>query len=206
MLLSSAYLPPASYFTLLARDMTLSPDRVIPSYARIEACESYLKQSYRNRTYILAGDGIAMLQVPVVHNGASIMKDVLIDYSTDWVTRTERALDAAYFHSAFFEYYREELYGLLESGEARLLEYNTALTKWCAAKCHISTELSHTEEFTPPGSIADDYRYSLHPKRPCPIPEKEHYQVFAERMGGFTPRLSILDLLFNEGPDALSYL
>ena len=49
--------------------MTLSPDRVLPSVVRLEACENYQKQSYRNRCYILAGDGVQMLQVPVAHGG-----------------------------------------------------------------------------------------------------------------------------------------
>ena len=66
MLLSTAYFPPLSWLALAARDFTLSPDRVLPSVVQLEACENYQKQSYRNRCYILAGDGVQMLQVPVV--------------------------------------------------------------------------------------------------------------------------------------------
>ena len=79
MLLSSAYFPPVAWLALAARDMTLSPDRVLPSHVLLEASENYQKQSYRNRCYILAGDGPQMLQVPVVHSGSMRISDILVD-------------------------------------------------------------------------------------------------------------------------------
>ena len=187
--------------------MTLSPDRVLPSHVLMEACENYQKQSCRNRCYILAGDGPQMLQIPILHSGAIPIREVRIDYSTPWVVRTERALATAYDTSAFFEYYRDELFSLLESREPLLWDFNMRLTEWCAAKTGIRTVLSPTTSFTVPGTTADDYRYSIHPKLPMPdIPVKPWYQVFRDRLHGFTPHLSILDLLFNEGPASLSYL
>ena len=101
MLLSTAYFPPVVWFALLARDMTLSPDRVSPSTVFLEACENYQKQSYRNRCYILAGDGVQMLQVPVVHAESMRITEVRVDYSTPWLVRTKRSLDAAYYTSAY---------------------------------------------------------------------------------------------------------
>lgn len=207
MLLSTAYFPPAEYFALLARDMTLSPDRVLPSVVHLEACENYQKQSYRNRCYILASDGPQMLQVPVVHVADMSIRNVLVDYSTPWVVRTERALSTAYETSAFFEYYSPELFALLESGEPRLWDLNLKLLKWCAAKAGINCEILPTTEFAAPGSVKDDFRFSIHPKQPLPaIPVRPWYQVFRQKAGGFTPGLSILDLLFNEGPDSLSFI
>ena len=79
MLLTTAYFPPVAWFALLARDMTLSPDRVSPSTVCLEACESYQKQSYRNRAYILAGDGIQTLQVPVVHVASMRIDEVRVE-------------------------------------------------------------------------------------------------------------------------------
>lgn len=207
MLLSTAYFPPAEYFALMARDMTLSPDRVLPSRVLVEACENYQKQSYRNRCYILASDGPQMLQVPVVHGDSMAIRDIRIDYSTPWVVRTERALSTAYETSAFFEYYAPELFPLLESGEEKLWDFNLSLIKWCAAKAGVHCLLEPTSMFSKPESTGDDYRYSIHPKLPIPaIPLKPWYQVFKQKAGGFTPGLSILDLLFNEGPDSISYL
>ena len=207
MLLSTAYFPPAEYFALMARDMTLSPERVIPSSVMLEACENYQKQSYRNRCYILASDGPQMLQVPVVHGADMSIRSVLIDYSTPWVVRTERALSTAYETSAFFEYYAPELFALLESGEPHLWDFNLSLIRWCAAKAGVHCEIRPTLDFSAPGTVEDDFRYSVHPKLPMPaIPLKPWYQVFKEKAGGFTPGLSILDLLFNEGPDSISFI
>ena len=207
MLLSTAYFPPVEYFALMARDMALSPDRVLPSVAMVEACENYQKQSYRNRCYILASDGPQMLQVPVVHGDDLAIRSIRIDYSTPWVVRTERALSTAYETSAFFEYYAPELFALLESGEPLLWDFNIKLTEWCAAKAGVHCNLQPTTDFAAPGSVVDDYRFSIHPKRPMPeISLKPWYQVFKEKAGGFTPGLSILDLLFNEGPDSISFI
>ena len=211
MLLSTAYFPPLAWFALAAKDMTLSPDRVLPSHVLLEACENYQKQSYRNRCYILAGDGVQMLQVPVVHSASSAIRDIRVDYSTPWVLRTERALDAAYQTSAYYDYYRDELFALLEAQPATLWELNLSTIRFLFNNTRIACELQPTQEFVAPGSMADDFRFSIHPKKPDAVLDslglmRPYYQVFRDRMGGFTPGLSCLDLLFNEGPDSLLWL
>ena len=206
MLLSTAYCPPVAWCALAARDFTLSPDRVLPSRVQLEACENYRKQSYRNRCHVLSADGPQMLQVPVVHGTDMRITAVRVDYSTPWVLRTQRALDTAYETAAFYEYYRDGLFALLERQPEKLWELNLSIARWCLERCGIACELEATTTFAAPDSTADDYRYNLHPKMPCPISERPYYQVFRDRIGGFTPGLSILDLLFNEGPDSLSYL
>ena len=211
MLLSTAYFPPVAWLALAAREMTLSPDRVLPSHVRLEACENYQKQSYRNRCCILAGDGVQMLQVPVVHGDSRIITQVKVDYSTPWIVRTERALDTAYETSAYYYYYRDALFSLLEAQPATLWEFNLSTIRFLLEKTGIACELSPTPAFAAPDSEADDYRFSLHPKQEDTILadlqlDKPYYQVFRDRMGGFTPRLSALDLLFNEGPDSIGWL
>lgn len=214
MLLSSAYFPPLSWLALAARDFTLSPDRVLPSVVQLEACENYQKQSYRNRCYILAGDGVQMLQVPVQHSKGEVplnIQNVLVDYSTPWVVRTERALDTAYETAAYYEYYRDDVFAVLDARPETLWELNLATIGLLLEKTGISCTLSPTTTFAAPGSEPDDYRFSIHPKQPDPILEslgleRPYYQVFQDRLGGFTPRLSALDLLFNEGPDSLLWL
>lgn len=211
MLLSTAYFPPVSYLALLAREMTLSPDRVLPSQVSLEACENYQKQSYRNRCYILAGDGVQMLQVPVVHGDSWLITDVRVDYSTLWVVRTQRALDTAYETAAYYEYYRDELFALLDAQPETLWELNLRALRFLMEKTGVACTLEPTKAFIAPDTQADDYRYSLHPKRPDTVLEelgldKPYYQVFQDRMGGFTQKLSCLDLLFNEGPDSINWL
>ena len=211
MLLSSAYFPPLSWIALTARDMTLSPDRVLPSHVQVEACENYQKQSYRNRCYILSADGPLMLQVPVVHGASWAMADVRVDYSTPWVVRTQRALDTAYETAAYYEYYRDEVFALLDARPETLWELNLSTARFLLDKMGVTAELAPSACFAIPGSVADDYRYEVHPKRDDTVLrdlglEKPYYQVFRERMGGFTPRLSGLDLLFNEGPDSIGWI
>ncbi len=211
MLLSTAYFPPVAWLALAAREMTLSPDRVLPSTVQLEACENYQKQSYRNRCYILAGDGVQMLQVPVVHGADMAITRVQVDYSTPWVVRTQRALDTAYETSAYYYYYRDELFSLLEAKPQTLWELNLSTIRFLLEKTGIACELSPTAAFIGPDSEADDYRFSLHPKKEDSVLaqlglDKPYYQVFRDRMGGFTPKLSCLDLLFNEGPDSILWL
>ena len=235
MLLSSAYFPPLSWLALAARDFTLSPDRVLPSVVQLEACENYQKQSYRNRCYILAGDGVQMLQVPVKHGKGEVLlsstslrdpvranvqergtsplniQNVLVDYSTPWVVRTQRALDTAYETAAYYEYYRDDVFAVLDARPETLWELNLSTIRLLLEKTGIACMLSPTSAFAAPGSEPDDYRFSIHPKQPDPILEslgleRPYYQVFQERLGGFTPRLSALDLLFNEGPDSILWL
>lgn len=191
--------------------MTLSADRVLPSAVQLEACENYQKQSYRNRCYILAGDGPQMLQVPVVHEADMAITQVKVDYSTPWILRTERALDTAYETAAYYEYYRDSLFPLLEAQPEKLWDLNLSLIRWCMEKTGIACTLTPTEDFAAPDTVADDYRFSIHPKRPDTVLshlglDKPYYQVFRDRMGGFTPKLSCLDLLFNEGPDSILWL
>ena len=201
MILSTAYFPPIQWFALAACN----------KQASIEACERYQKQSYRNRCYILAGDGPEMLQVPVVHGASRDIRDVEVDYSTPWVVRSQRALDTAYESSAFFEYYRDSLYGIMDSRPERLWDLNLQLIRWSLDRLHLECALTPTASFAAPGSVQEDYRNAIHPKHPDTILrdlglERPYYQVFRDRMGGFTPGLSILDLLFNEGPDAIDFL
>ena len=191
--------------------MTLSPDRVLPSQVSLEACENYQKQSYRNRCYILAGDGVQMLQVPVVHGDSWLITDVRVDYSTPWVVRTQRVLDTAYETAAYYEYYRDDLFALLDAQPETLWELNLKALHFLMEKTGVACTLEPTKAFVAPDTQADDYRYSLHPKRPDTVLEElgldqPYYQVFQDRMGGFTQKLSCLDLLFNEGPDSIDWL
>ena len=191
--------------------MTLSPDRVLPSHVLLEACENYQKQSYRNRCYILAADGVQMLQVPVVHGDSWGITDVQVDYSTPWVVRTQRALDTAYETAAYYEYYRDDVFALLDARPSTLWELNLSTIRFLLNNIGIACELEPTRDFAAPDSVADDFRYAIHPKRPDDVLatlglERPYYQVFRDRMGGFTPRLSALDLLFNEGPDSIVWL
>lgn len=208
MLLSVAYFPPVEYFALLAKY----------SVVYMEACENYQKQSWRNRCRILTANGPESLNVPVVHENGTFelpIRQIRVDYSTPWVLRTERTIESAYSSSPFFIYYKDEIFGILDSHPVTLWELDMALIRFFCAKIGIAPEIRETKTFVPSGELLPspeelDYRSKLHPKRANSVMaelglEREYWQVFKEKFG-FVPGLSIMDLLFNEGPEAICWL
>ena len=218
-LLETAFFPPISYFAAIAEEFTLSPGRVnsfAPAEVWIEACENYQKQSYRNRCRIYAAGGPENLSVPVVHENGTYslpIREIRIDWSTPWLTRMKRAIVSAYETSAYFDHYKDGLFELLDRQPERLFDLNMSLLRYFLKKTGVAAEIRLTEEFTKPGSgtfPGRDYRGVIHPKRPDSIlhrlnADRPYWQVFSMKHG-FIPDLSIMDLLFNEGPDSILIL
>mgnify|MGYP000864642152 FL=1 len=220
MLLSTAFFPPVEYFALLAKDFILSSDRMIPSQVYLEACEHYQKQSWRNRCRILSAGGPLDLHVPVVHEPGLFrlpIPEIKVDYSTPWVLKLERAIFSAYDASAWFAFYRDDLFRILDSRPETLFDLNLQILRFFLSKTGIAVDLRLTRSYSPvvpdgapAGEYGADFRERIHPKRPNRILEelgleKPYFQVFASKYG-FTKGLSIMDLVFNEGPDAILYL
>ena len=229
-LLSTACFPPVSYFAAIAEEMSGLIDRndgggsceLSPSVVYIEACENYQKQSYRNRCRFYAADGVQALSFPVIHEGGTYkhpVGEIRIDYSTPWLQQHKRAIVSAYRTSAYFEYYQDELFEILDSMPERLIDLNMALLRFFIEKIGLKVDLRLTTEYSQNGLVGDgegghvqcdDLREVIHPKRPNSILgdlqlEKPYFQVFAPKHG-FKSDLSIMDLLFNEGPDSVLYL
>ena len=223
-------MPPVSYFAAMAEEMEGLRNRrdgdgsleLSPSVVYIEACENYQKQSYRNRCRFYAADGVQALSYPIIHEGGTHklpISEIRIDWSTPWLQQHERAIVSAYRTSAYFEYYQDELFEILESRPERLFDLNMALTRFFIEKTGLAVDLRTSEEFSksgiqtlPDGTTIEctDLREAIHPKRPNTIlqnlnKEKPYFQVFS-RKHGFQSDLSIMDLLFNEGPDSICYL
>lgn len=215
-LLTTAYFPPIEYLAAIANECRFNPGmtEVEPAVVYIEACEHYVKQSWRNRCRFYAADGAQTLNFPVRHEDfGKPISQMRIDWKTDWLTRHERAIISAYRTSPYFEYYQDELFAILDSRPELMLDFNTQILKFFLRKTGIPADIRFTSEWeavTIEGHKVTDLREAIHPKRPNTILkdlglERPYWQVFSQKYG-FIPGLSIMDLLFNEGPDSICYL
>ena len=197
-LLSTAYLPPVEYFALL-----------LSENAAIEREERYQKQSYRNRTVIMNGNGALNLIIPTIHDGRmGVVKDVRIEYVTPWQRAHWRSIESAYNNTPYYLYYKDALKPFFEREYEFLFDFNLQLTQTLMQLLRLDCEIQTTTTFSP--YTSEDTRLLIHPKHSrredYPFRLKTpYYQVFEDKFG-FVPNLSVIDLLFNEGPQAATYL
>ncbi len=197
-ILSLLYLPPIEYFAWI-----LNAD----SY-KVELHENYIKQTYRNRCHIYTANGLLALSIPVhkTTGNHTLISDIEISYMDNWQINHWRAIESAYNKSPFFLYYQDDLKKFYTKTWKYLYEFNTALTECLLKKLKLNSIVNFTESFVPIIDIEKDLRYCIHPKEESKhIVFPKYYQVF-ESKHNFIPNLSIIDLLFNEGPESLQYL
>lgn len=196
-LVSTAYLPPVEYFSLISHS-----DQIY-----IEREENYIKQSYRNRCYILSSHGRQLLSVPVYLGSQhkTPLKEIRIDYSKRWQQVHLRALTASYSSSPYFQFYFEIIEKIISRKIDFLIDLNTELTQSFLEILRMKSKLIFTTDFEPAGSGDNDYRYNLSPKKQSQFSGKEYIQVFNNE-SRFVQGLSIVDLIFNMGPEAAGYL
>ena len=254
MLLSTAFFPPVSWFAAAAKDwgrvVVTNPSSFCDVY--LEAHENFQKQSYRNRCIIASANGPEAISVPVVHDGDIFhtpITEIRVDYKDQWVKKAWRAIESAYSTSAYFEYYKDDIYAILSSEIPTLWDLNLRIIEFFIQKIRLGIRIVPTEVYASAGNaldpvrtscsshhrltptvppftrpraatplkgtcrseaVIDDYRDIIHPKKQNSIlkdldMEKPYFQVFAGKYG-FQSDLSVMDLLFNEGPQSLLYL
>ena len=192
-LLSTAYLPPIEYVALIGKS-----ERVL-----IEREENYIKQTYRNRCNILTSSGALSLTVPVYLGSfhKTPVKDIRIDYSRRWQQVHTGAIRSAYAAAPFFIYYYEQIEKIILKKHGFLLDLNMELLLALLDMLRIQRTVSYTTEFLSVNKLTDDPRYSIIPKRLSSYRPKDYLQVF-DSDGIPKAGLSIIDLLFNTGPEA----
>ena len=203
-LFSTAYFAPVPYYWHWRRS----------EQPLVEACEHYIKQSWRNRCVIATANGPMTLSLPVERTTEKVsIKEVRLSDHGNWRHLHWNSIESAYNSSPFFEYYADDLRPFFEKKSIFLFDFNEEIREKMCELLEFETRPSWTTVFINEREIPDgclDLRNEIHPKKkieqdnPLYKPEP-YYQVF-DRKFGFQPNLSILDLLFNMGPEAILYL
>lgn len=203
-ILSSAYFGPVQWYQKLNRYECV-----------IEQHDHFVKQTYRNRCVIATANGLQSLSIPVekFEGSKCEMKDVHISDHANWRHLHWNALLSSYGESPFFEYYQDDIRPFFEKKWDYLLDFNTAIMAKMCELLDVRPKYSFSTEFIPIADEASEYPYSdfreaIHPKKPLQDVDfhpKTYYQVYRHKYP-FQPNLSILDLLFNEGNEAILYL
>ena len=204
-LLSTTYFGPIQWYQKLYR----------ADEAWIEQHEHFIKQTYRSRCIIATTQGTQALSIPIEHPMCNVqrsmfnvqrIKDIRISDHGNWRHLHWNALQSAYGESPFFEYYEDDLRPFFEKRWTFLFDFNEAIREKLCELLDITPVVRFTEQYV--SDHASDYREAINPKHPTSDPDfqpRRYYQVY-EAKHGFLPNLSIVDLLFNMGPEAIFYL
>ena len=199
--LTTAYLAPVEYYAHL----------MAAGEAWVEVHDHYMKQTYRNRCIIAGLNGRIDLTVPTVKPDTlkCATKDIRISDHGNWRHMHLYALESAYGHTPYYEFYRDDFVPFYERKWDYLVDFNEALQEMVCGLIGLEVKVSRTEEYLPEVEGLD-LREVIHPKRDYACLDASfqvvpYYQVFQERLG-FLPNLSVVDLLFNLGPESLILL
>jgi len=198
-LFSTAYFPPISYVAAM-----LDKQVVV-----VEQYETFPKQTYRNRAVVATANGLLSLTVPVVRiNGNhTYTKDMAICYNENWAVKHWRAIESAYNSSPYFLYYKDEVEAILNKQYIGLVDLNMDILSFVFKKLKVAKDIMLSTDFVLAEDVAtiEDYHNRFSPKNKEILQLPPYDQVFEDRYG-FQTDISILDLLFNLGPDSLGYL
>lgn len=175
--------------------------------ALIEQYDTYAKQTFRNRMQIAGSNGLQSMSIPIEKpfGSATRMKDIIIKYDTPWQDQFLKSIKTTYRNSPFYEYYIDDFIPFFTRETEKLVEYNTLILKKILNILEIETSISLTDSYETP--YDKDFREIAHPKPQYQKPDPTfrpivYHQLFSAKFG-FIPNISIIDLIFNEGP--LSY-
>ena len=196
--MSTAYLAPVQYYSILT----------VFDEIHLETNENYPKQTYRNRCHIASANGLQALTVPVDKPPTlkALIRDIRISNHGNWRHTHWNALVSAYNLSPFFEYYADDFHSYYEKQYVFLFDFNEALRTMVCRLLDIHPTIRFTTTYAL--SPENDFRQAIDPRHPNlddHFTPRPYYQVFRNKHG-FLPNLSIIDLLFNMGPEAAFFL
>jgi hypothetical protein len=197
-LITTSYLPPISIISAIFRS-----ERIF-----IEGFETYTKQTCRNRCYIYGPNGSQMLSIPVfkVFGNHTMVKDIQISYNDPWQKIHWRSIETAYNNSPFFLYYKDRFEPFYSKRIYHLLDFNAEILKVILSIIGSQIKIKFTDHYDKQPENLQDKRDLVKRKLAISnIPYPDYLQPFNPKFG-FLPDLSVIDLIFNLGPEASDYL
>jgi len=191
------YFPNIVHFTAM-----LQADEVT-----LEMEDNYQKQTYRNRTFIYGPNGKLQLSIPIIHSQKDRQKyrDIKIYNEEKWQLVHWKSLETAYRTSPYFEFYQDDIQPLFSQKSEYLLDFNLKCFDVISECLQVVLNITKTKVYKKTTSNKIDFRHLVNSRKESQFDFDNYTQVFSNKHG-FIPNLSTLDLLFNEGPNALIYL
>lgn len=195
-------LHPTYFFNIAQWSNLLKHDCIV-----FEIHDSYQKQTYRNRTYIYGSNGILALTIPVIYSQSNrqFYKDIKIYNLEKWQALHWKSLLSAYGTSPYFEFYKDEIAPLFHSEQVYLMDFNFKCFKVILECLQLPLSYQKTDHYDKAPLNTKDIRYLANVTKEKTNIFSKYTQVFNHKHG-FISNLSILDLIFNEGPNSINYL
>ena len=196
-LIHPTYFPSIAQFVAIAKAESLT----------FEIHDNFQKQTYRNRTYIYGANGKLQLSVPVIHSHKErqLYKDVKISAKDNWQLVQWKSLESAYKTSPYFEFYEDDIRPLFQLKSDYIFDHNLKCFEIITACLQLEIIPEFTSNFQKTTTDLTDYRSLSNARKEKDMRLQPYTQVFNTKHG-YINNLSILDLLFNEGTNALNYL
>ena len=180
--------------------------QIINSNILWDVHQNYIKQTYRNRTFIHSANGLQILTVPVKHSKIKFsMLEAKIDNSIAWQKNHWRSIESAYSSSPFFEFYKDSLEKIYIKEYIYLTKSNFDIIKLILEWTDIEMKSELSKDYKIGYENSLDLRKNMENKKYSCSENLKYRQVFSDK-NGFLNDLSIIDLIFNEGPNSISYL
>lgn len=199
LLLHPCYFGPVSQFVALVK----------ASEVIFENEDNYQKQTYRNRMYIYGANGKLLLNIPIKHTGQKKQhqkyRDVKIENNFPWQKQHWKSLQTAYRTSPFFEFYEDDFKPLYSKKYDFLMDFNYDCLQVALNSLQLEKDIEKTDKYEMKPTSVIDGRFLVRAKSDVDYDFEPYTQVFESKMGYIT-NLCVIDLIFNEGPNALNYL